>query len=375
MTEQDDRNQQPHDSNNREQQNVSHDDESQDTVEESSSCSALDSLIDAMTDELHIHDDEEEEEEEDDEGSPSLATIARWMKEGACSKVVILSGAGVSVSAGIPDFRTPGTGLYDNLQKYNLPFPEAVFDVSFYRRNPVPFLSLAKEIWPGMAHEPTLTHSFVRLLDEKGLLLRNYTQNIDGLEVLAGVTPKKVVECHGNFRSASCIECQSPYDGELCKTEFLTKDYPPRCSFCKKKGLIKPDIVFFGEGLPDLFFKHVRGDLSACDLLIVMGTSLMVQPVSNIPDMVGSHCPRLLLNRERVGNFQPKCESNHRDVFEPGDCDDSVLKLCRLAGWEDELLAYHASAKLDYDKNDNADGAIGQDHSTNVTRSTRCSQK
>ena len=77
---------------------------------------------------------------------------------------------------GIPDFRTPGTGLYDNLQKYNLPRPQAVFDVAYYRDNPQAFCTLAKELWPGLSHSPTLTHSFLKLLSDKGLLLRNYTQ-------------------------------------------------------------------------------------------------------------------------------------------------------------------------------------------------------
>ena len=83
--------------------------------------------------------------------------------------------------AGIPDFRTPGTGLYDNLQKYNLPYPEAIFDVEFYREDPSPFVTLAKELWPGIVFSPTLTHSFLKLLSDKGLLLRLYTQNIDGM--------------------------------------------------------------------------------------------------------------------------------------------------------------------------------------------------
>jgi len=85
-------------------------------------------------------------------------------------------GAGVSCNAGIPDFRSPGTGLYDNLQKYDLPFPEAVFDLGFYGRNPDPFVHLASELWPGLRHSPTITHSFIALLERKGLLLRNYTQ-------------------------------------------------------------------------------------------------------------------------------------------------------------------------------------------------------
>lgn len=79
-------------------------------------------------------------------------------------------------ATGIPDFRTPGTGLYDNLQKYQLPFPEAIFDLGFYRKKPSAFCTLAQELWPGQKHSPTLTHSFIKLLSKKGLLLRLYSQ-------------------------------------------------------------------------------------------------------------------------------------------------------------------------------------------------------
>ena len=126
----------------------------------------------------------------------------------------------VSVAAGIPDFRcvdgtrkvivlwgvrhpismnatfflsTPGTGLYSNLKKYNLPYPEAVFDVGFFRSKPKPFVTLASELWPGLKHSPTMTHCFLKLLSNKGLLLRNYSQNIDGLEHLAGIPEEELV--------------------------------------------------------------------------------------------------------------------------------------------------------------------------------------
>ena len=77
--------------------------------------------------------------------------------------------------------RTPGTGLYDNLQQYRIPDPTAIFDISFFVHNPKPFLTLARDLYPGR-YQPNTVHYFVRLLQEKGLLLRNYTQNIDGLE-------------------------------------------------------------------------------------------------------------------------------------------------------------------------------------------------
>jgi len=78
--------------------------------------------------------------------------------------------------------RTPGTGLYDNLQRYNIPYPTAVFNIDFFHKNPRPFFELAKELYPSGKYRPNKAHYFVRLLHEKGLLLRMYTQNIDGLE-------------------------------------------------------------------------------------------------------------------------------------------------------------------------------------------------
>ena len=84
-----------------------------------------------------------------------------------------------STATGIPDFRTPGTGLYDNLEKYNLPYPEAVFDINFFRENPEPFYQLARDLYPG-EYKPSVVHEFLRELDIRGKLLRCYTQNIDG---------------------------------------------------------------------------------------------------------------------------------------------------------------------------------------------------
>jgi Sir2 family len=108
----------------------------------------------------------------------TLVQIAQWIDE--AQDILVLTGAGVSVAAGIPDFRTPGTGLYDNLQKYNLPYAEAVFDIDYYPRHPQPFVQLAAELWPNPSDasspKPTLTHCFVALLAKKGKLLRNYSQ-------------------------------------------------------------------------------------------------------------------------------------------------------------------------------------------------------
>ena len=100
--------------------------------------------------------------------------------------------------------RTPGTGLYDNLQKYDLPNPQAIFDIDYFQEQPEAFYRLCKELWPG-TYNPTPAHCFIRLLHEKGLLLRCFTQNIDSLETTSGLDREMCVAAHGNFDSATCI--------------------------------------------------------------------------------------------------------------------------------------------------------------------------
>lgn len=268
----------------------------------------------------------------------TIETIAESLRSNEYKKVLVVSGAGVSVSAGIPDFRSPGSGLYDNLHKYNLPYPEAIFDLDFYKQNPQPFVTLAKEIWPGVNYRPTLTHCFFSLLDKKGVLSRVYTQNIDGLEAVAGVTEERLVECHGHFRTSACTSCGAEFDAKMCQSIMIEKGEAPKCNSCG--GLVKPDIVFFGEVMPSRFSDLVHYDVASADLVIVLGSSLMVAPVCSIPDWVKSNVPRLLINRECVGTFG---SGKDTDVFLEGDCDESVRELCRLIGWEDELDKIYAN--------------------------------
>lgn len=243
-----------------------------------------------------------------------------------------------------------------------MPYPEAVFDVQFYRNNPQPFCSLAKELWPGIKHSPTLTHTFLSMLAAKGKLLRCYTQNIDGLEVLADMPAEKMVECHGHFRTGSCIDCHRAADMDYVVERITKHGEAPVCANCK--GYVKPDIVFFGESLPNRFHNLLQPDLEKADLLLILGTSLNVAPVSMIPDMVNKFkCKRALLNRELVGNLDVKNhkqKKNHKiqsDLFHKGDCDDSVQLLCQLMGWEDELLERNSKSKIQTeDNNKKGDG-------------------
>jgi NAD-dependent SIR2 family protein deacetylase len=130
---------------------------------------------------------------------------------------VLLTGAGISVNAGIPDFRTPGTGLYSKLAEYDLPTPESVFEINYFKSNPKPFYKLAQQLGPqkDIRYVPTFTHYFIKLLEEQGLLFLNLTQNIDGLEIDAGVDPELVMMAHGNFLSAHCSKCKISTDIQL----------------------------------------------------------------------------------------------------------------------------------------------------------------
>mmetsp|Transcript_37511 Transcript_37511/g.90993 ORF Transcript_37511/g.90993 Transcript_37511/m.90993 type:complete len:192 (+) Transcript_37511:2882-3457(+) len=187
-----------------------------------------------------------------------------------------------------------------------------------------------------------MTHSFLKLLSDKGLLLRNYSQNIDGLEHLAGIPEEELVECHGHFRSSSCIECGAQADPDRVKNTIVKKGSVPKCENCG--GNVKPDIVFFGESLPDRFHKLLRKDVKEADLLLIMGTSLQVAPVSLIPNMV--NCNRVLFNREKVLKIRKK-----QDMFLEGNCDDNVTELCATLGWKEELLEHYAGCRLSSEAN------------------------
>lgn len=164
------------------------------------------------------------------------------------------------------------------------------------------------------------------------MLLKHFTQNIDCLERLAGVPGEMIVEAHGSFANQHCIECKAAYPEKMMK-ECIAEGKVPKCQECKT-GLVKPDITFFGEALPEDFFLN-RTLPGAADLCIVMGTSLTVQPFASLPGFCAEGTPRVLINLERVGGLGSRPD----DVLLLGDCDAGVRKLAAAFGWEEELEA------------------------------------
>ncbi|EJP64691.1 Sir2 family protein [Beauveria bassiana ARSEF 2860] len=293
------------------------------------------------------------------------------------SNIVLITGAGISTSLGIPDFRSKGTGLYSKLAHLGLSDPQEVFDIDVFKEDPSIFYSVAKDIIPA-TERYTPTHKFIAMLHQRGKLLTNYSQNIDNLEIKAGVPRDKLIQCHGSFGTASCVQC-----GHRIAGEFIFPDIRagiiPRCPKCtqaaaastnrassskrrraaseKKRrrwsaddssdddaaaahhgastayydassaGVMKPDITFFGEALPDEFSRRLtENDRDKVDLVIVIGTSLKVTPVSEIVSWLPSHIPQIYVSRQPVNHI-------NFDIDLLGDCDVVVAELCRRLGW------------------------------------------
>lgn len=142
-----------------------------------------------------------------------------------------------------------------------------------------------------------------------------------------------IVEAHGSFATQRCIECKTEFPETMMRRAIQAKEVP-RCLRKACNGLVKPDIVFFGEALPEAFHRNRTLPASA-DLALVIGTSLTVQPFASLPSFVREETPRVLINLERVGGLGSRPD----DVLLLGDCDDGVRKLAGSLGWLDELEA------------------------------------
>ena len=293
--------------------------------------------------------------------------MADFLRSPLCRSICVLTGAGISVSSGIPDFRSAGVGLYDTIQPELLTAteleqaiieddPTMALDKGMFLRNPLPMLELKREFILGVQTKKwkaTLAHRFVELLHTKlGKLTRLYTQNIDGLELQTSIPKDKIVNVHGSMGAAACELCETEVDfDEFCdKISSNIKDItgrdenapttstPITCEACGNPT-VKPTIVLFRGQMPQLFHRHVASDLPECDLLIVMGTSLQVAPANSLVYRVPPTVLRMVMNNEKVGRRLGIMygEDSIRDVFAHGHSDETCLDLAHQMGWLPDL--------------------------------------
>jgi NAD-dependent protein deacetylase/lipoamidase len=217
----------------------------------------------------------------------NAADIIRASKHGA-----VLTGAGISTDSGLPDFRSPESGLW---QRYD-PFEVASLDT--FRYHPEKFYSWIRPLMSGIrTADPNPAHIGLARLEQMGYIQTIITQNIDGLHQQAGST--NVLEVHGSFRTLTCTNCFCQYDSANYLKPYLELGEMPYCPECHH--ILKPDIILFGEQLPVRTWLKAREVSKHCDVMIVAGSSLEVLPAAGLPMLAienGAHL--IIINKTQT---------------------------------------------------------------------------
>ena len=190
---------------------------------------------------------------------------------------VALTGAGISTPSGIPDFRSPQSGLWTRVNPFD------VASLSTFRVAPDRFYNWVRPLADLVFNaDPNPAHLALAQLEKAGFLHAVITQNIDGLHQKAG--SEDVIEVHGTLDSLTCVSCYREAGIEEVLEEFLETSQPPRCAYCR--NILKPNVILFGEQLPRASWEKAEQAGRECDLMLVAGSSLEVTPVARIPASV-----------------------------------------------------------------------------------------
>jgi NAD-dependent deacetylase len=206
--------------------------------------------------------------------TPGAARLAELL--GSAGRVLALTGAGISVPSGIPDFRSPGTGLWANVD------PMAVAHIEVFRRSPERFWQFYGQRFAALRDkQPNGAHHALVELERRGVLEAVVTQNIDGLHRLAGT--RDLIEVHGSIGTSSCLDCGARFELPEVRSRLeVASDGVPRCS-CGTP--LKPDVVLFGELLPEAALARASALAARADVLLCVGSSLEVYPVAQLPQI------------------------------------------------------------------------------------------
>ncbi len=202
----------------------------------------------------------------------SILTAARLVQEAGCA--VALTGAGISTPSGIPDFRSPDSGLWDQVNSAE------VASLFSFRNDPGAFYGWIRPLARLMlAAQPNAAHYALHRMEQTGRIQAIITQNIDGLQTRAG--SQNVIEVHGHLREATCIRCFEVYDTAPLMQPFLETGQIPRCPACG--GVLKPNVILFGEQLPVHELTAARKAAARCNVMLIAGSSLEVAPACDLP--------------------------------------------------------------------------------------------
>lgn len=219
----------------------------------------------------------------------------------AAHVIVAFTGAGISTPSGIPDFRSPQSGLWDQVD------PMQVASVFGFRQNPQAFYDWVRPLAKTTTEaKPNAAHLALAQLEKFGKLDSVITQNIDMLHTRAGNT--KVYELHGHMNEATCIHCFTKYDAKPIIEKVIENGEVPRCQKCQ--GVLKPDVILFGEQLPYKAVQSAKDAAKKCDLMLVIGSSLEVYPASDLPVLAHRKGAKII-----IINFDPTPLDKIADVI------------------------------------------------------------
>ncbi|MHA1741550.1 MAG: NAD-dependent protein deacylase [Candidatus Thorarchaeota archaeon] len=214
-------------------------------------------------------------------------------------RICALTGAGISVDSGIPDFRSEG-GLW---KRYD-PLEYATYES--FLNDPSKFWTMGRELARVILDaKPNAAHYALAELEKRGKLIGVITQNIDNLHQAAG--SKRVIELHGNYLRAYCMSCGKVYVGEAVHRRVANGEIPPRCDECK--GVLKSESILFGEPLPEKAMSEAIELCRQTDLMLVVGTSLAVYPAAYLPQLAKDSGAKVIMinlhgeNRDGVADI------------------------------------------------------------------------
>lgn len=243
--------------------------------------------------------------------SPTIIRAIELLRQS--NRTVALTGAGISTPSGIPDFRSPESGVWHDID------PMEVASIYAFRHNPAAFFEWIRPLANTILHaKPNAAHFALAALEANGRLQATITQNIDLLHSKAG--SKNLYELHGSMRQASCLACHTQVDGlEMWQTVADTCQMPT-CSTCGH--VLKPNVILFGEMLPALTMHLAQQEAQKCDLMLVVGSSLEVAPAGDLPLLAKQAGAKLI-----IVNLEPTHMDSQADLLFREDAADLLPQL------------------------------------------------
>ena len=211
----------------------------------------------------------------------------------SAKRILVFSGAGLSTESGIPDFRSPG-GIWERYDPSDFYYQKIVSDVQVRKK----YWAMSSEFYDTMKDAlPNPAHLAVKAIEDAEKLLAVVTQNIDNLHQKAGTSPEMIIELHGTAFSVSCLGCGKSYDRDDIEARIQAGNKAPECDVCG--GILKPATISFGQSMPEDKMTRAMGYAEICDLCVVLGSSLVVQPAALVPAHAArSGAPLMIVNRD-----------------------------------------------------------------------------